>query len=121
MPATIVVLHGVTVALLAAGLSGMSVGLGAALADFRETNPSKIASGFGGTLNSIVGLLYLLATFALVSGPWHLVMMFDNATALTPAGVATISAGVGAGEIIGLIAVIWPLRLGIQSIRRREF
>jgi ABC-2 type transport system permease protein len=121
MPATIVLLHAVTVLLLAIGLSGMSVGLGAALADFRETNPSKIASGFGGTLNSIVGLLYLLAIFAVVSGPWHLAMMFDSATELTPAGVATVGAGVLTGLVIGFIALIWPLRLGIHTIRRREF
>jgi ABC-2 type transport system permease protein len=121
VPGTIVVLHAVTVLLLAVGLSGLSVGLGAALADFRETNPSKIASGFGGTLNSIIGLLYLLAIFAFGSGPWHLAMMFDLGTEFTPAGFATVGVGVGAGVVIALIALTWPLRLGIRSIRRREF
>jgi ABC-2 type transport system permease protein len=121
MPATIVSLHAVTVLLLAVGLSGMSVGLGAALADFRETNPSKIASGFGGTLNSIIGLLFLLGTFAVVSGPWHLAKTFDSSTELTPRGLAVIFAGVVGGLVIGLIALILPLRLGIRSIRGREF
>ena len=45
----IIILHALTVVVLVIGLSGLSVGLGALLADFRETNPSKIASGFGGT------------------------------------------------------------------------
>jgi ABC-2 type transport system permease protein len=121
MPLAIILFHSVTVLILAVGLSGLSVGLGALLADFRETNPSKIASGYGGTLNSIVGLLFLLTTFALVSGPWHLAMMFDRATELSFGHVVTISVGVIAGVIIGAIAFIAPLLMGIQRIRREEF
>src|SRR4029077_17349658 len=41
-------LHLVTVVILAGGLAGLSVGLGAAMPNFRETDPSKIAVGFGG-------------------------------------------------------------------------
>ncbi len=121
MPWLITLLHAVTVLVLVLGLSGLSVGLGALLAEFRETNPSKIASGFGGTLNSIVGLLFLLVTFALISGPWHVMMMLDSATRLTAIGWSMIGAGVGAGLVVGAIALVVPLRVGIQSIRRREF
>src|SRR5258707_1030256 len=65
-------LHVVTVAVLALGLSGMSVGLGATMPNFRETDPSKIAVGFGGTLNLVAGLLYLLLILVLMSVPAHL-------------------------------------------------
>jgi ABC-2 type transport system permease protein len=121
VPWLIAALHGLTVLVLAFGLSGLSVGLGALLADFRETNPSKIASGFGGTLNSIIGLLFLLATFGLISGPWHALMMLDNATAVDVQGWVGIGLGVLAGLVVGVAALVVPLRLGIQSIRRREF
>src|SRR5262249_27871648 len=60
MPPDVVVLHALTVAVLAVGLSGLSVGLGAVLPNFREGDPSKIAVGFGGTVNLIVGLGFLL-------------------------------------------------------------
>ena len=44
MPWPVVVLHVLTVAVLAVGLSGLSVGLGACMPNFRETDPSQIAS-----------------------------------------------------------------------------
>ncbi len=121
VPWLITALHGLTVLVLAFGLSGLSVGLGSLLADFRETNPSKIASGFGGTLNSIIGLLFLLATFSLISGPWHVFMMLDNTVAIGVTGWVEMGLGVLAGLGVGAAALVVPLRLGIQSIRRREF
>jgi ABC-2 type transport system permease protein len=121
MPWLIIELHLLTVLVLVIGLSGLSVGLGALLADFRETNPSKIASGFGGTLNSIVGLLFLLLTFALISGPWHVLMMVDTSTGLTRGGWLVLGLGVLAGLVVGVFALVVPLRMGINSIRKREF
>src|SRR5262249_34557905 len=48
VPWLVLVLHVLTVAVLAVGLSGLSVGLSACLPNFRESDPSKIAVGFGG-------------------------------------------------------------------------
>jgi ABC-2 type transport system permease protein len=121
MPPGIILLHSATTLVLAVGLSGMSVGLGAVLVDFRETNPSKIASGFGGTLNSILGLLFLLVTFALMSGPWHLMMAFDSNTKVSVGGGIWILSGAAVGLGVGLAALVVPLHLGIRSIRMREF
>jgi ABC-2 type transport system permease protein len=121
MPFLIRGLHLLTVLVLVAGLSGLSVGLGAVLADFRETNPSKIASGFGGTLNSIVGLLFLLTTFVLISGPAHRVLMFDRDAPMSLPTQGLIGLGVAVGLAVGITALVVPLRMGIQSIRRREF
>src|SRR5207245_11286893 len=42
-------LHALTVAVLAVGLSGLSVGIGACIPNFRESDPSKIGVGFGRT------------------------------------------------------------------------
>ena len=67
-----VVLHVLTAAVLALGLSGLSVGLGACLPNFRETDPSRIVSGFGGTMNLLLSLVFLLAVLVLMAGPWHL-------------------------------------------------
>src|SRR5262249_8634309 len=61
MPWQIIVLHGAVVAVLASALSGLSVGLGACMPNFRESDPSKIAVGFGGTLNLVACLLVLVA------------------------------------------------------------
>jgi ABC-2 type transport system permease protein len=45
-----------TAALISLGLSGLSVGMGALFPSFNERNPSKIVSGFGGTLTLILAI-----------------------------------------------------------------
>ena len=54
------------------GLSGISVGLGARLPNLRETDPSKIAVGFGGTLNLLVSLVFIFAIVTALAVPCHL-------------------------------------------------
>jgi ABC-2 type transport system permease protein len=49
----------VAIALMSASLSGLSVGLGALFPNFKEDNPSKIVSGFGGTLCLVASFLYI--------------------------------------------------------------
>src|SRR5207244_4211664 len=71
VPWEVLGLHLLTVAVLALGLSGLSVGLGACLPNFQESDPSKIAVGFGGTLNLVAGLIFLLVTIGLMALPWH--------------------------------------------------
>jgi ABC-2 type transport system permease protein len=122
MPLEAICLHMLAVAVLAAGLSGLSVGLGACMPNFRETDPSKIAVGFGGTLNLVVGLLFLLLTVALMAGPWHLFMALKGARAgQHPLMLPVVLLGVAAGLVVGAAAVIVPLRAGVQALRRMEF
>jgi ABC-2 type transport system permease protein len=112
-----VVLHVLTTAVLAFGLSGLSVGLGACLPNFRETDPSRIVSGFGGTMNLLVSLLFLLVVLALMAGPWHAL------TAWGAEGQAlwTVFVGQAAGAAVGAAAVILPLRMGVRALREMEF
>lgn len=123
MPAFLILLHIVTVAMLSFGLSGLSVGLGACMPNFRETDPSKIAVGFGGTLNLVGGLLYLIVVVGLISGPWHVRAAMSNGNVTefwSPAGIwMTLGAMVGTG--IGIAASVVPLRIGAQTLREMEF
>jgi ABC-2 type transport system permease protein len=122
MPWQALVLHLFTVAVLAAGLSGLSVGLGAIMPNFRETDPSKIAVGFGGTLNLVAGLLFLLLILGLMAGPWHLFMALtppekEPPTLMLPVVLFCL----GLGLIVGLASVLLPLRAGIRALRQMEF
>jgi ABC-2 type transport system permease protein len=114
-----VVLHALTVAVLAFGLSGLSVGMGACLPNFRETDPSRIVSGFGGTMNLLVSLLFLLAVLALMAGPWYALMAWGDEGG-GPA-LWMVWAGLAAGAAVGAAAVILPLRMGIRALREMEF
>ncbi len=49
----------VSIAVMSAALSGLAVGLGALFPNFKEENPSKIVSGFGGTLCLILSFVYI--------------------------------------------------------------
>ncbi|HMC64851.1 MAG TPA: hypothetical protein VKI65_07915 [Gemmataceae bacterium] len=129
-------LHTLTVAVLALGLSGLSVGLGACMPNFRETDPSKIAVGFGGTLNLIAGLLFLAIVIAVMAAPYHVYAAYtgdadlqENPNVGWLIGDDTLGlpmftwliVGVGLGLLVGIVAVIVPLRIGIHALRRMEF
>jgi ABC-2 type transport system permease protein len=121
MPAEALALHLPAITVLATGLAGLSVGLGAIVPNFRETDPSRIAVGFGGTLNLIAGLLFLVVVLALMTGPYHL------AAGLSEVGVPSggvwrwIAIGMGSGIVVGVLATVLPLRAGTRALRRMEF
>jgi ABC-2 type transport system permease protein len=118
-----IALHAVTVIVVAAGLSGLSVGVGACIPNFRESDPSKIAVGFGGTLNLVSGLLFLLAVIAMMALPYHLLIATDRL--MDPRWSETawlwVAAGLAGGLLLGGVAVLLPLRMGAGALRRMEF
>lgn len=121
VPPSAIVLHAVTVLVLALGLSGLSVGLGAWMPNFRESDPSKIAVGFGGTLNLVVCLLYLLVVIGLMAAPWHARMAWQRVATFEAPAAWWELAGMAAGLVCGAVAVVVPLRLGARALRRMEF
>lgn len=117
VPGHLIAVHALTVAVLALGLSGLSVGLGACMPNFRESDPSKIAVGFGGTMNLIAGLFFLLVVVGLVAGPWHLEMIGR----IGPLSGWVLATTTLAGLALGAGAVVLPLRAGARALRRMEF
>jgi ABC-2 type transport system permease protein len=59
----------VSICLMSAALSGLAVGLGALFPNFREDNPSKIVSSFGGTLCLVISFVYNTSIVALLAMP----------------------------------------------------
>lgn len=62
----------VVVAVMTLTLNGLALGLGTLYPNFKEDNPSKIVSGFGGTFCLILSFLYIVASVVLlaVGSPW---------------------------------------------------
>jgi ABC-2 type transport system permease protein len=122
MPWLIILAHILTIGLLAFGLSGMSVGLGACMPNFRESDPSKIAVGFGGTVNLVAGLFFLALVIAAIALPLQLIYGRDPDADFPLTAVpwfVWLSMLLGVG-IAGVM--MWlPMRLGMRNLRGMEF
>jgi ABC-2 type transport system permease protein len=119
---SIMAIHMTSAAIIALGLSALSVGLGATMPNFRESDPSKIAVGFGGTLNLIVGLLFLLGILILMVTPWHLRMaLVDSTSWLAMVLRIWLPLGTALGIVIGGLVIWLPLRWGSRALERMEF
>ncbi|MDG3002647.1 putative ABC transporter permease subunit [Paludisphaera mucosa] len=122
-----IVLHVGMIAVLCLGLSGISVGLGARLPNLRETDPSKIAAGFGGTFNLLVSLVFIFTIVTALAVPCHLYFVGqDNPEParfiLSRSGLRFwLTTAVLASLVVGAAATIIPLRIGIKAFNRMEF
>lgn len=111
-------LHGVTMLGICLGLSGLSVGLGAMYPSFQEDNPSKIVGGFGGTLNLVLSLCFVVAVVGLEARPCyrHFALAqldpeeFTAALRWALAGITGVS----------LVTFAVPIALGLRALDRAE-
>jgi ABC-2 type transport system permease protein len=126
VPLLVVVVHQLTCVLLCLGLASIAVGFGAMMPNFRETSPSKIAAGFGGTLNLVLSALYIMVVVVLTALPCHFYLLAGRG----PWGAEFVNpqylklwlvVGTGAAVLVGAVATIVPLRRGLRAFRRLEF
>ncbi|HTL53935.1 MAG TPA: hypothetical protein VL860_15285 [Planctomycetota bacterium] len=115
-----------TIVSLNFGLCGLSVGLGATFPSFGETNPSKIVSGFGGTVTLLLSVgLVLAVIIPQVYVDW----IYLSATAEKNSSLTSI---VGAYQFNTVMAMLWtiavnvmacyiPMKLGIRTFNKFEF
>ncbi len=118
--------HLLACVLLCLGLSGLAVGMGAKMPNLREESPSKIAAGFGGTLNLVVSTIYIAVIVILTALPSH---FYLGALEADPRGVLFdfdmlrlwMVLGAVASVLIGALATIVPLRVGFRAFDELEF
>ena len=125
---TIYISHEISCLALCLGLSAIAVGLGAKMPDLRAQSPSKIAAGFGGTLNLVISAGYIVLIVLLTALPVHLNMspspepisLFEQSVRLvgSPTGVAL---GIALTIIAGVLATLVPMWMGFRAFRRLEF
>lgn len=122
----IIVLHQYTTILLCFGLAALAVGLGATMPNFREPSPSKIAAGFGGTLNLVLSALYIFLIVILTALPCHFYFLSteDSLQAIVMDSkyiFIWMVAGTIVATVLGVIATLVPMRMGIKAFRSLEF
>jgi ABC-2 type transport system permease protein len=119
-----------TCVVLCCGLSGIAVGLGAKMPNLREESPSKIAAGFGGTLNLVISTLYILAVVLLTALPSHFYLGYEHSDAGDIIGTSArmgdwlrfwLAAGTAGSLLLGVAAMVIPLKVGFHALRQMEF
>ena len=122
---TLALLHQVVGLAYATGLSGIAVGLGASYPDLREVSSAKVASGFGGTLNLVLGASYVLLLLGFAVVPSHLVDMAAHGAILSVEAAQWVDIwrmiGLPLSALLAIIAGIVPVRIGMRRFRNAEF
>jgi ABC-2 type transport system permease protein len=127
MRSTMIALHMAMVAVLCLGLSGISVGLGARLPNLKESDPSKIAAGFGGTLNLLVSLVFIFLIVTAMALPCHLYFAGQDANEFRTVILSEerfhfwLGVAILCSLLVGIVGTIVPLRIGIKAFRAMEF
>lgn len=102
----------VAIGVMSFTLNALALGLGALYPNFREENPSKIVSGFGGTLCLVLSFIYIVGMVGLmaVTSFWA----FGGSSSLT----------FGMGSLVFLFVSFFlgwlPLRKGIRRMATLE-
>ncbi|MBI2949502.1 MAG: hypothetical protein HYY23_17835 [Verrucomicrobia bacterium] len=113
MPGSRTLYFAAAVTVMTFALNGLAVGLGVLYPNFKEDNPSKIVSGFGGTFCLVLSFLYIAVSVVLLAlgSPWS----------------RGRSAVLGSPETAWLIflalslALGWlPLKVGLRRLARFE-
>lgn len=102
------------IALMSAALSSLAVGLGAIFPNFKEDNPSKIVSGFGGTLCLVVSFLYISIFIALAALP-DLRAVTPKIQFALPASLA-----IGLAVAMSLVFIFAPMAIAMKRVKRLE-
>jgi len=101
------------------GLTSLSLGLGVLFPNLNEANPSKIVSGFGGTLCLILNFLFILVFLMLFATPAVLKMRPSGTDFEKISGVLTVFCSVGIIVVTALTTVL-PIFLSLRKIKRLE-
>jgi ABC-2 type transport system permease protein len=129
LPWRLILLHEYCCLLLCLGLSGIAVGLGARMPELRESSPSKISSGFGGTLCLVLSSLFIMVTVVVAALPSHLFLLARTLgpKVIAPDGILAWAGGPSGGfaglvvvTAAGLVATAVPLVVGLRAFRSLE-
>jgi ABC-2 type transport system permease protein len=117
MPGLSIISH-ISLALMCLVLTSLTLGLGAVLPDFRERNPSKIASGLGGLLAALAGLGYVALAIVILAWPAYLYALNQWRTRTDYSQALLISFGLFL--LLSGTAMYFPLRAGLRKIDSLE-
>jgi hypothetical protein len=99
---------------VAIALTGLAIGIGALMPNFKTDHPSKIAVGPGGVLYMLLSFLYIGVMLMIQIRPvwYHVIQRSEQIF-----GIAYAAAAV----LLTLIVAILPMELGARRLATREY
>lgn len=116
----LMVLTFISVLLMSVSLTSLSVGMGAIYPNFDERNPGKIASSAGGMLTTVLSLSYVGIMVVIAALPAHRYSLHKMDPTL-PFPRFEVFLGIVLMLILNLTTTVVPLRLGLSSMKKRDF
>jgi ABC-2 type transport system permease protein len=114
VPAFFVHLSIINVFAISFALTGLAIGIGALLPNFKADHPSKIAVGPGGVLYMLLSLAYIACMMLIQLRPvWYRVISHQDPW---PPGLY-----IGAGLLLTFMVALIPLEWGARRISKAEF
>jgi ABC-2 type transport system permease protein len=101
---------GAVITVMTFALNGLAVGLGVLYPNLKEINPSKIVSGFGGTLCLVLSFLYILAS----------VLLLGFGTTGLHGRASWAAESVIAFVLLSFLIGWLPLKMGLQQLKNFE-
>jgi ABC-2 type transport system permease protein len=103
---------------IAFAVCGVSTGLGALFLDLEQRNPAAIVSGFGGTLNLVVCLSFMLLSIM----PFGIIFHLGSTNQIMPQQLAT---GLRIASVwlavLTILTTAIPMRLGLRAMENRDY
>jgi ABC-2 type transport system permease protein len=117
----LMVVASVTALLLAMGIAGIAVGMGAIFPDFKVDNAARAASGPAGILFMVISLTLVFVVVSLESYPVYIILASEvKSRAITDGQWGAIAGCFTLAGSLCMFALFWPLRLGARRLWGRD-
>ncbi len=118
LPSERIAVFSAAIVCMSASLNALAVGLGTLFPNLQEDNPSKIVSGFGGTLCLVLSFVYILCTMLLLVLP----AAVDGAEAvlLGTANPLWSVFSIASASALSAVTTIIPMALALQRVKSME-
>ena len=111
----------VTMVFLTVGITSLSIGMGVVYADFKEVDPNRAFTGFGGLLTMIYAALVVAAVILLEAYPVYRIVLAGYLRQSLKTYDYVLIGGCFLGALaVALFVIIQPLRAGLARITELE-
>jgi len=117
-PAHLQIISHLSLSAICLAVTILCLGLGAAWPDYREANPSRIASGLGGMVAALISLIYVGLSVAILARPAYLYSL--KAINRTRSYGPELMLYLALFLLLSAITAILGYRIGIKSLYKRD-